>query len=91
MAVEYLGPHDPVRPIARIERGPIRIIDTGTPNMPVDWALAERRSFVAYPADPVALTLRARRIERFVSRLSTLVAVGTLLGSGWVWLKHLVS
>jgi len=88
MAVEYLGPFNPVRPIARVARGPVRIIDTGVPNLPVDWALEERRTFVAHPADPVALTLRARRIERFVSRVSTLFAVGTLLGSGWVWLMH---
>ena len=79
-----------VTPIARIDRGPVRIIDTGAPVLPKDWALEERREFVAHPADPVALTLRARRIERVVSRCSMAVAVGMLLGSGWFWLTHQV-
>lgn len=57
--VRYLGPIEPV------DRGSVRIIDTGDPNLPIDWADEGRQAFVQQQADPLELLALSRKIDRF--------------------------
>ena len=77
--IKYLGPIEPV------DRGPLRIYDTGEPNLPIDWAQEERREFVQEGADPVSLLALANLIalrvsQGFAALLFAAVVVGIF---GW--------
>lgn len=77
--IKFIGPIEPV------DRGTVRIYDTGDPNLPIDWAQEERQDFVKRGADPVSLIARANLIalrisQGFAALLFAAVVVGIF---GW--------